>query len=326
MLRVFPLLALGLAACRAPSTLVPAPSRSQAIDTIAVVSARGGDDSTRISLVAVEQRASPWHRVQQQRTLSAAEFAQWVEQRGGRPLVFVHGAGTSEGRAVRQGATLARRGGHHGPVVVFAWPTHSIGVAWPRTRPLLAQAYVDDSVAAVRAASMFAHTMRTIAAGASPDSVVIVAHSLGARLVSRALAAQPIGAPIGTVALLAGDVGASTFAREYAPALTDRAHRRIVYVSARDRLLWLSRRLHGESRIGEPQAAATVAAAGIEVVDISAVPLRGSIFRAIGTRHAVTRLDGAIADLFGSVIQGGTRDATTDSTGVVRLARQRASF
>jgi pimeloyl-ACP methyl ester carboxylesterase len=320
-----------VSACHAPrpiGTLAPVPAALSMAsagaaaarhDTIGVFAARPGE---RSHLAVIDWRAPGWHRIAARIPMSADSVAAWAATRRGRPVLYVHGAGTSGNRAVRQGATLARRGGHDGATLVFTWPTHAIGVTWPRSRAVLAQAYLDDSLAAVGSDSTFHATLATLRAHVPPDSLVLVAHSLGARLVARSLASSGRAARVGTVALLAGDIGTASFIETFLPGLRAATQRRVVYVGDRDRLLWLSRILHGESRIGERRSAALLAAADVEVVDMSAVPLRGALFRLVGTRHAVTRLDGAIGDLFGSVIAGGARDAAIDSLGVARLRRR----
>ncbi|MCU0648440.1 MAG: alpha/beta hydrolase [Gemmatimonadaceae bacterium] len=296
------------------------PAIAPAIDTIGVLSARPERPS---ALVVVDWRAPWWKRIRSRVAMSPESVSAWAAARGGRVVVYVHGAGTSADRAVRQGATLARRGGHRGATVVIPWPTHALGVTWPRSRAGLAQGYVDDSLAAVSSDSVVHTRLARLAQAVPPESVVVLAHSLGARLVTRVLSGAPLRAPIGTVALLAGDVGVTEFTRDLAPALRRATRRPVIYVGRGDRMLWLSRMRHDESRIGEARSAGMMASAGVEVVDAGALPLRGALFRALGTRHAVTRLDGAVADLFGPVLQGTPRQAVTDSAGVIRLTRPR---
>jgi len=181
-------------------------------------------------------------------------------------LVYVHGYNNSFSYAVRRSAQV----GHdlELPVVpvLFSWPSH--GDTW-----FSMAKYTYDENAAARSSAPFAHVLDDVLSLGAPT--VLMAHSMGSRVVSEALVdLQLRGAPhrIDELVFAAPDIDATVFAQRYAATSLARADRVTLYCADDDRALKLSRQVHGGyDRLGScrEDSLQTMAHPRLEVVDAS---------------------------------------------------------
>jgi esterase/lipase superfamily enzyme len=171
---------------------------------------------------------------------------------GGRVILYVHGFRESFATAARDTAQIGRMTGFDGPVIVYSWPSQS-----------KVSAYAVDETNMYWDQANFAGFLKRLAEQAWAKEVIIVSHSLGARLVLPAIeyvdanTADADARNISNIILQAPDIDREDFERSVAIQLLTEAKimrdRRIhIYVSARDRALALSRRIHGYPRLGSP--------------------------------------------------------------------------
>jgi esterase/lipase superfamily enzyme len=166
----------------------------------------------------------------------------------GKPgvLLFIHGYNVSFAGAAMRTAQLAYDLGFAGAAVFFSWPSR--GELIP---------YISDE----QAAEWSAHDVKTVLAelaSLGPDvPVYVIAHSMGNRVLTRALkdlATQDRTqlAAFKEIALTAPDIDADVFKREIAPAVLGKGPRVTLYASSNDVALVASRKLHGGyRRLGE---------------------------------------------------------------------------
>lgn len=207
----------------------------------------------------------------------ASSQREWLAhvEAGSRVMLFVHGYNNSFQMAAERAARIALGTGFDGKVVLFSWPSRAETLA-----------YVADGESSLWGVGDFKTTLDQILTADGVSEVVIVAHSMGSRVVSAILAdrarAGANGSKIKQVVLAAPDIDAQVFNRDIAPALT--AHPLTIYVSAKDRAVGGSRGVHYYPRLG--QGYLPHPAAPIEVIDVTA------LHRGLG--HSYIAEDGAV--------------------------------
>lgn len=105
------------------------------------------------------------------------------------------------------------------------------------------------------------------------DEVYVIAHSMGSRATTRALATlmlrrNDLRVRFRELVLAAPDIDATVFKRDIAPALNAMHQRMTLYASSKDKALALSRKVHGYPRAGE-SGSAIVVVPGVETIDAS---------------------------------------------------------
>ena len=271
--------------------------------------------------------------------LSEGEFAAALRAHADRrpspddfAVFYVHGYGTSLHEAWTHTATARIRSGDSAPWVVFAWPSNGTGVTMPRRGALLDGAYQDDSVSAAASLPAFARATRAVTGAVGAGRLVLTAHSLGGQVAGEALASDTAlrvtlgAAPLRAIAFIAPDVEARRFADYHVPALLPLTRRLVLYTSRRDRLLLVSRQLHGTNRAGL-SASPPLVRPGLETVDTSdGVTSEGWGMRLFGTHHSIRRAVGTLVDLtrvvgpgFAASCRATLGTATLDEDGVWRL-------
>lgn len=103
------------------------------------------------------------------------------------------------------------------------------------------------------------------------QNVYVIAHSMGNRAVTRAVATllteQPALRPrLKEIILTAPDIDADVFKEEIAPALTAAGRPITLYASSGDRALLASKKVHGYPRAGDA-GAGLIVVPGIETID-----------------------------------------------------------
>ena len=178
-------------------------------------------------------------------------------------FVFVHGFNTSFEFAVRTAAQLSYDLQFDGAPVVFSWPSGG-GL----------MSYRGAEASAVKAVDSLVGFLRDLAAKGGATSIHLVAHSMGGRVTSQAVARlaelESARLPLfHQVVLAAPDIDLEAF-RQLSAAMTKASGRLTVYASANDVALSFSEMLHSDRRAGK-NAAALASVPGVDVVDASGV-------------------------------------------------------
>lgn len=189
------------------------------------------------------QESGDWWRALQAET----------DRRQGRVLLYVHGYRESFETTTKDAAQIARMTGFDGPVVAYSWPSqHEV------------LGYGVDETNMYHDIRNFRDFLRALAEREWVKEIVIVSHSLGARLVIPAVGAADRLArraerrdKISNIILASPDIDRETFERDIAedvlaPERVAQGRHVTVYVSAKDKALAASRALHGYPRLGSP--------------------------------------------------------------------------
>lgn len=175
-----------------------------------------------------------------------------TDKRQGRVLLYVHGYRESFETTTKDAAQIARMTGFDGPVIAYSWPSqHDV------------LSYAVDETNMYHDVRNFREFLRTLAEQPWVREVVIVSHSLGARLVVPAIAYVDRAAPsadsrnISNIILASPDIDRESFERDISDgvltaAKVSRDRRITLYVSLGDKALAASRALHGYPRLGSP--------------------------------------------------------------------------
>jgi len=181
-------------------------------------------------------------------------------------LVFVHGFNVTFTDASRRTAQIAYDLGFDGAPIMYSWPSNG------RTIDYVADG--DNNAWSVPNAREF---LRLIAAESGARNVHVVAHSMGNRLLTSALAELASGvdedtlARINQVALVAPDIDADVFRRDIAPRILPVGSRVTLYASSRDKALLAAKALRrGYPRAGDLSDGIMVVR-GLDTVDVSAL-------------------------------------------------------
>lgn len=175
-----------------------------------------------------------------------------TDRRQGRVLLYVHGYRESFETTSKDAAQIARMTGFDGPVIEYSWPSQ---------HKLLS--YAVDETNMYHDVRNFRDFLKTLAERPWVKEVVIVSHSLGARLVIPAVgyvdatSSSADSSNISNIILASPDIDRETFERDIeeevlAARRVARDRRLTVYVSHADKALAASRALHGYPRLGSP--------------------------------------------------------------------------
>lgn len=177
--------------------------------------------------------------------------------------VFVHGFNNSFTDAAFRMAQLAHDLEIPGAQVSYSWPS--------RGNPL---GYEYDRDSALFARDGLAELLRAVKAAGNPD-LILVAHSMGSKLVMETLRQLEIAEPgwsgrnLRAVILLSPDINIDVFRSQF-KRLETVPDPFVVIVSRKDRFLRLSSRLRGEkTQLGNIDNADAVGDLPITVVDVS---------------------------------------------------------
>lgn len=180
-------------------------------------------------------------------------------------LVFIHGFNVAFDSAAYTTAQLAYDLDFDGVPMMYSWPSQGSLIA-----------YDGDQEAAEWSAPHLQTFLERIARESGARRIHVIAHSMGNRPLSRALAAlghQPDIQPLfDNVIMAAPDVNASTFSQLW-PDIKNAAKRFTLYASSDDRALLASRKSKGGTnftRLGEG-GPKIVVISGIDTVDASGI-------------------------------------------------------
>ena len=202
----------------------------------------GGKKTVLRTPMAFQEQGDWWQALQAE-----------TDRRQGRVLLYVHGYRETFETTSKDAAQIARMTGFDGPVIEYSWPSQGEVLK-----------YAVDETNMYHDVRTFGAFLRALADKAWVKEIVIVSHSLGARLVIPAIAsadrmsrrADRTG-NISNIILASPDVDRETFERDIVDEVlaSDRVAlgRHItVYVSRADKALAVSRALHGYPRLGSP--------------------------------------------------------------------------
>ncbi|MEP7350010.1 MAG: alpha/beta hydrolase [Sphingorhabdus sp.] len=172
--------------------------------------------------------------------------------RQGRVLLYVHGFRETVDSSSKDTAQIAALTKFDGPVIQYSWPSQGRLLSYAVDETNM---YWDER--------NFRRFLMKLAGEPWVKEIVIVSHSLGARLVIPAIeyidanSSNADSSNISNIILASPDIDRQDFERDIAEqVLTTRRvnnDRRItVYASANDKALALSRSLHGYPRLGSP--------------------------------------------------------------------------
>jgi esterase/lipase superfamily enzyme len=181
-------------------------------------------------------------------------------------FVFVHGFNVTFEDAARRTAQISYDLGFEGAAILYSWPSQGkLGFV----------DYNKDGRNAELSVPHLRTFLSQLAARTGVRIIHVIAHSMGNRVVVKALAGgavSPAGGPfrIREVALMAPDIDAAEF-RRLAVAMKGSADRVTLYASSGDAALKASQGLSGYARAGEGGDHIVVIPGVIETIDSSAV-------------------------------------------------------
>ena len=178
----------------------------------------------------------------------------------GAAFVFVHGYDTTFEDAARRTAQIAYDLTFDGAPICYSWPSYGELADYPKD-----ENNVQWTVPHLKS------FLRELANQLKVKTIHVIAHSMGNRAVSYALQllrAEDIGRRVRMqhIVLTAPDIDADTF-RELAAEIKAVAERVTLYVSPDDQALALSKKFHGNPRLGESISIIQ----GIDTIDASSV-------------------------------------------------------
>ena len=185
---------------------------------------------------------------------------------GERPILYTHGFYMDFERSCKRASMLQKSLGLAGRFLLFSWPSDGAILNYTRDESDLYWS-VDPLQA----------TLADMISRFGAGNIDIAAHSLGTRgvllalmrMANREYANKPL---VNQVVLIAPDIDAGIFA-QYLSQILPLARNITIYVSDNDQPLALSRQVHGYPRLGE-SGKHLRDLAGVEIIDISDVPVR----------------------------------------------------
>lgn len=180
-------------------------------------------------------------------------------------LLYVHGAATPFEQAARRAALIAEGLGGVDLPILYSWPASSSTLD-----------YMSDSAATRRSARHLAEVLQTLAAHPGQSRPNLLARGMGAQVLTDALELVAAGrspdapAPFGQLILAAPDMDAERL-RDLLPVLRPLVQRVTLYASESDAQMALPRRLYGAALRAGWGGEATLAQAGADSVDVSAL-------------------------------------------------------
>jgi esterase/lipase superfamily enzyme len=221
-----------------------------------------------------------------------AQLAQSITRARNRSaFVFVHGYNVSFEDAARRTAQMSYDLGYNGVPVFFSWPSQSA-----------ISAYTVDEQNIEWAEAGLKSFLGDLLARSGPAEVILVAHSMGNRGLTRAMAAllaqdPALASKVKEIILAAPDIDAEVFKETIAPALIAAQRPITLYASSKDLALTASKDVHGYPRAGDA-GPGLVVIPGIETVDASLVDTSLLGHSYIGDSRTV------ITDMTALVLQG----------------------
>jgi esterase/lipase superfamily enzyme len=200
---------------------------------------------------------------QRQRDFYAKLRESVARSRKHEAFIFVHGFANTFADAAKRTAQIKYDLAYDGPAILFSWP--SLGSAKPLS-------YTADEAAAEWATSHFRDFLLELAQNSGAQSISVVAHSMGNRILARAFERLPESQQprFAQVVLTAPDIDVDVF-KELAQAIRKPAGHVTLYVSKNDEALRISKSVHGGIPRAGDSSESVLVLEGIETVDVSKV-------------------------------------------------------
>ncbi len=181
-----------------------------------------------------------------------------------RAFLFVHGYNVTFEDAARRTAQIAYDLAFDGAPVFYSWPSQGS-----------VPAYTVDEQNIEWAQSNIRLFLDDFFARSEAEEIYLIAHSMGNRALTRALAnilkeKPDYRAKLQEVILAAPDIDADVFKKDIAPALTANGRPITLYASSEDKALKASKKVHGYSRAGD-SGQYIVIVNGVETIDATNV-------------------------------------------------------
>lgn len=175
-------------------------------------------------------------------------------------FLFVHGFNVTFEDAARRTAQISYDLAFDGAPVFYSWPSQG-------TTP----AYTVDEQNIEWAQANLKGFLEDFFGRSDAQSVYLIAHSMGSRALTRAVASLLAEKPslrqrLTEVILTAPDIDADVFKRDIAPALADSGRPITLYASSEDLALVASKKVHGYPRAGD-SGQGLIVVPGIETID-----------------------------------------------------------
>jgi len=179
----------------------------------------------------------------------------------GEALVFVHGYNVGFDESVMRTAQLKYDLGFSGPAITYSWPAAGKTIMYPH-----------DENDAIWTTAHFEAFFAQLAATTGITKIHLIAHSMGNRVVTDALADEGLRGHhypnLADVIFAAADVDQGVFVSQYA-RFRGIGQTKVLYASASDKALQLSEGLHGGRRAGD--ANPILLLSGLQSIDATAV-------------------------------------------------------
>ena len=172
----------------------------------------------------------------------AAQLNDTISQASGKnAFVFVHGYNVAFKDAARRTAQIHHDLKFDGAPIFFSWPSRG---------EITLTSYTHDETNAKWSYSYLKEFLIKIATDTKADNIYLVAHSMGTRVLSNAVAGVISDRPdfkkrFREIILAAPDIDAEIFVNDLAPKLVEASQNTTLYASADDRALQTSREVHG---------------------------------------------------------------------------------
>lgn len=175
-------------------------------------------------------------------------------------FLFVHGYNVTFANAARRTAQIAYDLGFEGAPMFYSWPSQGTTAA-----------YTVDEQNVEWAQANLKGFLKDFFTRSEAQNVYLIAHSMGNRALTRAVAALLTEMPglrnrLKEVILTAPDIDAEVFRRDIAPALIAAGRPVTLYASSEDLALVASKKVHGYPRAGD-SGQGLVIVPGIETID-----------------------------------------------------------
>lgn len=186
------------------------------------------------------------------------------KSRGKQAFVFVHGFNVAFDAAVYRTAQLAYDLDFDGAPILYSWPSQGTLTGYP-----IDQTNNDWTVAHLQV------FLRQVSAQSGAQTIHLIAHSMGNRALTNALAQMAAATPAASrphfnqLVLTAPDVDASIF-KTLAAQFQPLVQRATLYASSKDEALVASRRFNGYQRAGDT-IPTVVILQGLDTIDVSNV-------------------------------------------------------
>ncbi|MGB5339751.1 MAG: alpha/beta fold hydrolase [Gammaproteobacteria bacterium] len=183
----------------------------------------------------------------------------------GKVMVFVHGYNVEFPEASRLVAQFANDLKFAGPVVLFSWPSQGSLTG-----------YTVDETNAEWSQAHLLEVLTALIDRVPARNIYLVGHSIGNRIIGRAMTALASDRPAGDlivfreIVMIAPDIDTEVFRLDMAPRLARTGIHATVYASSNDRALMASKAFHGYARAGET-GDGLVVIDGVETIDASNV-------------------------------------------------------